>query len=82
MVSEAPYNLRDLIDDRESQAAPVAGRVGYPVEALLHALALLFRNPGTGVLYREEAFSAVLAGAHSDRAARGRVLECVIDQDC
>src|SRR5271165_2864160 len=71
---------RDLIDDRESQAAAVSRRVRHAIEPLPHVLAFALRNAGTGILHREKRLAIACSRAHGDVASRRGVLEGVVDE--
>src|ERR1700693_4564413 len=79
-AEDRSVHARDLIDDREPEAAADPGRARAAIEALAHPGAFGFRNPGTIIFDLQERARAVPGAADRDMAAPGRVLERIVEQ--
>src|SRR5437868_8083337 len=69
--------LRDLVDDREAEAAALRRVLVQPVEALEDPLALVDRNAGTVVAYLED--RPLRLGARGDADHARAVARRVVD---
>src|ERR1700693_2117053 len=79
-AEDRPVHARDLIDDREPEAAANPGRARATIEALAHPGAFGFRDSGTIIFDLQQRARPVPGAADRDMAATGRVLESVVEQ--